>query len=72
MIHWVAMCKYPDKKEFAYFSPTFVVEHWSDLEKTAQALVEEAWARISPYPTPPIVEYIPGYLEYTKPGLPDL
>lgn len=66
MIHWTAVCQYPDKKEFAFFSPTFVVENWNSLEKTAQAVVDDAWADISPHPAPPIVKLIPGYLQYHK------
>lgn len=66
-IHWVAICQYPDKKGFMFDSPEFVVEHWSDLEKVGKQIVEEAWAEISPYPAPPIVEFRPGYLFYMGP-----
>ena len=63
---WVAVCRYPEKKDFCFYSPTFAVEHWSDLEKVAAEIVAAAWNEISPYPAPPVVDYIPGYLEYVK------
>ena len=64
--NWVAVCRYPDKELFAFYSQTFVVDHIDDLEKVGTQMVAEAWEKISPHPAPPIVEYIAGTLEYYK------
>lgn len=66
-IHWVAVCQYPNKKEFLFYSREFVVDHWSDLDRVGKEMVESEWAEISPYPAPPIVEFLPGYLFYMGP-----
>lgn len=62
--HWIARCAYPGRENFLFYSPDFVVEHWSDLERTAQQTVADAWAKISPHAPPAIVELIPGYMGY--------
>jgi len=61
-IHWTAVCQYPGKDQFRFYSSAFVVEHWADMERAAKETVEAEWARISPHPAPPVVELVPGRL----------
>lgn len=63
-ISWVAVCQYPGRPKFGFYSPAFVVNHWSDLEAEAARIVAQAWAEISPHPAPPVVDYLPGIMEY--------
>lgn len=62
--HWTAVCAYPGHDQFRFYSPTFTVECWADLETTAADTVAAEWAKISPHPPPGIVELIPGHLEH--------
>lgn len=63
-MHFTAICAYPGKEAFAFYSVDFIIEHWSDLEKEGQRQVAEAWAKISPHPAPDIVEFQPGSIHY--------
>ena len=63
-IFWTARCAYPGHSEFLFYSPSFVVASWADLDTAAQTAVAEEWAKISPYPAPPIVELIPGAMSF--------
>lgn len=60
--HWTARCAYPGMKDFLFYSPTFVVDSWSDLDAAAKATVADAWAQISPHDPPAIIELIPGLI----------
>lgn len=63
---WVAVCAYPGKDQFRFFSPAFVSAGWSSLDDEAREAVRDAWAKISPHDPPEIIDLIPGYLEYVK------
>lgn len=66
-IHWTARCAYPGRADFLFYSPAFVVDHWSELDQAARAAVTEAWAKISPHPPPDVIELIPGHLAFVGP-----
>ena len=66
MIVWSAICTYPDKKAFMFYTKAFIVDHWSNLEAIAQEVVNKEWGKISPHPPPNIVELVPGHIEYIK------
>lgn len=61
---FVALCKYPDHDQFAYYSSEFYVNDWSEVEKVGQEIVDREWIKISPHPAPLIVKFIPGGLHY--------
>lgn len=65
-INWTAVCKYVDHEKFNFYSSAFTVDHWSDLDSRAEELVRTEWARFSPYPAPPIVELVPGYVAFVE------
>lgn len=64
--NWTAECRYPGKEKFVFYSRAFVTTEWSELRETAQAIVEEEWSTISPYPAPPIVALLPGVMHYVQ------
>lgn len=64
--NWVAVCQYPDKEGFAFYSPTFVTDDLNKVDEIAEEIVLEAWSKISPYPAPPIIDILPGYIGYVK------
>lgn len=66
MFNYVAVCQYPDKEAFRFYSPTFVVNHWSEIDDVAQRVVTEAWEEISPHEAPPIIDIVPGLLLYRE------
>lgn len=66
MIHWSAICQYPGKKNFLFYSKAFVAADWNNVEEIAKQMVEEEWAEMSPHPAPPVIELIPGYIEYHR------
>jgi hypothetical protein len=61
---WTAICAYPDKGEFMFYSPAFTVSKWSDLDSVAEAEVKAAWSRVSPHEPPAIVRLESGYLGF--------
>lgn len=67
-MQFVAVCQYPGMDQFRFHSEPFHVDTWADLEATGRQVVEAEWARISPHPAPPVVDYLPGALVYVQRG----
>lgn len=67
---FVAVCQYPDHKSFCFHSPEFFIDNWHELEIVGKETVERVWKTLSPYPVPPIVEYLPGSLVYRPNDIP--
>ncbi len=62
-ISWTAVCRYPGKDQFLFYSPEFVAD-WKELDDEARKVVDEAWSKISPHPAPPVIELVPGCMNF--------
>jgi hypothetical protein len=62
VMEFVAVCQYPGKPEFLFYSDAFHVSAWADVEAVGADAVAISWAAISPHPAPPVVRYLPGAL----------